>query len=96
MSSQQAQPPYPFDSAPQGRSLFWKVLALVLMTAVIATTAIGIYFQYVLRDTYNEFIREQLGSYVMMVTDRVGRPPSADAARMLATVASNACSNCFT
>jgi signal transduction histidine kinase len=84
MSSQATQPPHPYDAAPQGRSLFWKVLALVLMTAVIATTAIGIYFQYVLRDTYNDFIREQLASYVMMVADGIGHPPSQQAAERIA------------
>lgn len=84
MAATSTQQPYPFDSTPQGRSLFWKVLALVLMTAVIATTAIGIYFQYVLRDTYNDFIREQLASYMMMVADRIGHPPDSEAAARIA------------
>lgn len=67
------------------RSLFWKMLALVLITAIVATIAIGLYYQYVLRDRYDGFVREQIGGYMQMVTDDIGMPPdTAVAARMAA------------
>lgn len=73
----------PAESPRRRHSLFWKVLALVLATAVLATISIGIYFQYVLRDTYNGFLREQIGSYMQMTTDDIGFPPdTATAARI--------------
>ncbi len=77
--------PYSIPADPPRRrhSLFWKVLALVLTTAVLATISIGIYFQYVLRDTYNGFLREQIGSYMQMTVDDIGSPPdTAIAARI--------------
>jgi signal transduction histidine kinase len=65
--------------------LFWKVLALVLATAVIATISIGVYFQYALRDNYNGFLKEQIGSYMRMVVDDIGAPPDTTIAKRIAT-----------
>lgn len=85
MSLQPSQFFIPHESPRKRHSLFWKVLALVLTTAVLATTSIGFYFQYVLRDTYNGFLREQIGSYMEMTTSEIGIPPdTALAARIAA------------
>lgn len=73
------------NARPHGfRSLFWKVLALVLATAVLATVAIGLYSQYILRDNYNTFLREQIASYMRMVVHDLGNPPDTAAARWIA------------
>lgn len=72
------------NSTPRGRhSLFWKVLALVLATAVIATISIAIYFQYILRGNYDGFLREQVASYMRMIVDDVGVPPDTTIARKI-------------
>jgi|GEM_PF-509713 len=73
------------DEPPRRRnSLFWKVLALVLTTAVLATISIGFYFQYVLRDTYNGFLREQIRSYMEMAAHDIGAPPDTGIAAQMA------------
>ena len=84
MSSQPAQFSIPDDRINVGRSLFGKVLVLVLATAVIATVSIGLYFRYVLRDTYEGFLREQVGSYMQMAVDDIGFPPDTSIAARLA------------
>lgn len=84
MSSQPALHQAPSVQPRWRHSLFWKVLALVLATAVIATISIGVYFQYALRDTYNGFLKEQIGSYIRMVADDIGTPPDTATARRMA------------
>ena len=73
----------PSHSPFAGRSLFYKVLALVLTTAVIAVCAIGLYLQFILRDTYKTFLREQAGSYMQLVLGEIGTPPDTAAARRI-------------
>jgi len=70
-------------SPSQRRTLFWKVLALVLLTALAATTAIWLYLRYALRDSYDDLLREQIGSYLRLVADGVGSPPDTGHARLL-------------
>lgn len=73
-----SQPLYrPFEAPEQSREfgLFWKVLLLVGLTAVIATITIGLYLVSVLRDPYSGVIAEQLKGYVELVADRTGENP---------------------
>ncbi|MEO5928447.1 MAG: HAMP domain-containing sensor histidine kinase [Candidatus Kapaibacterium sp.] len=84
MSSQPTQAAIPNDRTRINQSLFGKVLVLVLATAVIATVSIGLYFRYVLRDTYEGFLREQVGSYMQMAVDDIGFPPDTAIALKLA------------
>jgi signal transduction histidine kinase len=84
MSLQSPHLSIPNDPPRRRHSLFWKVLALVLATAVMATISIGVYFQYVLRDTYNGFLREQIGSYMQMTVDDIGFPPDTSIAARIA------------
>lgn len=80
MQTSHATPaPSPFA----GRSLFYKVLALVLTTAVIAVCAIGLYLQFILRDTYKTFLREQAGSYMQLVVSEIGTPPDTNVAQRI-------------
>lgn len=67
----------------QGRSLFLKVLALVLTTALGATIAIWLFSQYALREDYNAFLREQIASYMNMVVHDIGTPPDTSIARYI-------------
>jgi len=79
-----AQPEHiPLASRTGRRTLFWKLLMLVSITAVLGTVSIAFYFQYVLRDTYKEFLQEQIGSYMYLVADAIGAPPDTLAARHL-------------
>lgn len=74
-----SQPLYkPFEPPEQSRTfgLFWKVLVLVVLTAVIATITIGLYLSYVLRTPYSEVIAEQLQGYVELVAAEIGSPPN--------------------
>ncbi|MBS1912090.1 MAG: HAMP domain-containing histidine kinase [Bacteroidetes bacterium] len=73
------------QSQPEGTHvLFWKVLVLVIATAMVATFAIGLYSRYALRDNYNTFLREQIASYLTMVVQTIGTPPDTSAARYVA------------
>jgi signal transduction histidine kinase len=61
------------------------VLLLVLVTALIATVAIGFYLRYIFRDVYEDFLHEQLGSYIHLVTERIGTPSDTVGARYIAS-----------
>ncbi len=67
-----------------GRLLFFKILALVVLTSVISVAAIGVYIDYVVRDNRARFLREQIGGYVSMIVDAVGTPPDTAIARSVA------------
>jgi signal transduction histidine kinase len=83
MEQRPALLPLPEGALQPTQSLFWKVLALVLVTAVFAAISIAIYFRYILRDAYDIFLREQIGSYVQMVVDEVRTPPDTIVARAI-------------
>jgi signal transduction histidine kinase len=70
-------PPSPFV----GRLLFYKVLALVLVTAVISVAAVGVYLHYMVRDARADFLTEQLDGYVDLIVDDVGMPADTSIAR---------------
>lgn len=70
---------------PHGKPLFWKILILILVTAVLGTVAMGIYFKYLLQDKYSDLLREQGASYVQLIANDVGDPPDSSAARRLAS-----------
>jgi signal transduction histidine kinase len=67
------------------RSLFWKVLLLVLVTTLIATVAIGFYLRYIFRDAYEGFLHEQLSSYIQLIAEQMGTPPDTSTARLIAS-----------
>lgn len=69
---------------PQGKPLFWKILVLILVTAVLGTVAMGIYFKYLLQDSYSYLLREQGASYVKLIANDVGQPPDTAAALHIA------------
>jgi signal transduction histidine kinase len=69
---------------PQGKPLFWKILVLILVTAVLGTVAMGIYFKYLLQDSYSYLLREQGASYVQLIANDVGEPPDTAAALHIA------------
>ena len=60
-------------------SLFWKVLALIVLTGITATACLGLYYRYVLRTSYSGVIAEQLQGYVELVAAEIGYPPSQSA-----------------
>jgi signal transduction histidine kinase len=62
---------------PQGKPLFWKILVLILVTAVLGTVAMGIYFKYLLQDSYSNLLREQGASYVQLIANDLGDPPDS-------------------
>ena len=70
---------------PHGKPLFWKILVLILVTAVLGTVAMGIYFKYLLQDSYNHLVREQGASYVQLITNDIGIPPDSTEALRIAT-----------
>ncbi len=65
------------------RTLFWKLLTLVSVTAILGTVSIAFYFQYALRDTYKEFLHEQIEIYTGLIVDGIGSPPDTTAARSI-------------
>jgi signal transduction histidine kinase len=69
---------------PQGKPLFWKILVLILVTAVLGTVAMGIYFKYLLQDSYSYLLREQGASYVQLIVSDIGDPPDSSVARQIA------------
>lgn len=69
---------------PQGKPLFWKILVLILVTAVLGTVAMGIYFKYLLQDSYSYLLREQGASYVKLIANDIGVPPDSTAALHIA------------
>lgn len=70
---------------PQGKPLFWKILVLILVTAVLGTVAMGIFFKYLLQDSYSDLLREQGASYVQLLANDIGAPPdTAEAASIAA------------
>lgn len=69
---------------PHGKPLFWKILVLILVTAVFGTIAMGIYFKYLLQDSYSTLVREQTASYLDMIGRQLGDPPDTAVARHLA------------
>lgn len=77
----------PFEPPEQSRTLglFWKVLFLIVITAVIATFSIALYLKYVLRDTYNDVIGRQVRGYVELVAENVGLPPDQNRINDFAT-----------
>lgn len=70
---------------PHGKPLFWKILVLILVTAVLGTVAMGIYFKYLLQDSYSDLLREQGSSYVQLIANDIGEPPDTTEARRIAT-----------
>jgi signal transduction histidine kinase len=68
---------------PHGKPLFWKILVLILVTAVLGTVAMGIYFKYLLQDSYNNLLREQGASYVQLIANDLGDPPDSSVARRI-------------
>lgn len=67
----------PFNPPEPSRtfSLFWKVLVVIIMTAVLATIAIGLYLRHSVYNIYSDDITRQLQSYVELVAAGIGVPP---------------------
>lgn len=67
----------PFDPPEPSRtfSLFWKVLVVIVMTAVLATLSIGLYLRHSVYNIYSDDIPRQLKSYVELVAVGIGTPP---------------------
>jgi len=64
-------------------TLFRRVLALVVATAIVAAVAIGVYYRYVVRGSYDRFLREQIGTFVGLTLQEVGVPPDTTVARRM-------------
>ncbi len=64
-------------------TLFRRVLALVLLTAIVASVAIGVYYRYVVRGSYDRFLREQIGTFIGLIVRDVGVPPDTSVAQRL-------------
>src|SRR5687768_11824156 len=83
MATQASKLPLSPPPLPHGKPLFWKILVLILVTAVLGTVAMGIYFKYLLQDSYSELLREQGSSYVQLLANVIGEPPdTAEASRI--------------
>lgn len=65
-------------------SLFWKVLALIVCTGIIATLSLGLYYRYLLKKSYGGVIAEQLQGYVELVAAEIGSPPNPTAIEKIA------------
>lgn len=70
----------PFNPPEPSRtfSLFWKVLVVIIMTAVLATIAIGLYLRHSVYNIYSDDITRQLKSYVEFVAAEIGTPPDQE------------------
>jgi signal transduction histidine kinase len=84
MASQTSRLPLGPPPLPQGKPLFWKILVLILVTAVLGTVAMGIYFKYLLQDSYSNLLREQGASYVQLIANDLGDPPDTAMALRIA------------
>jgi signal transduction histidine kinase len=84
MSIQTSRFPLGPPPLPHGKPLFWKILVLILVTAVLGTVAMGIYFKYLLQDSYSNLLREQGASYVQLIANDVGDPPDSAMALRIA------------
>ncbi|MBC8145604.1 MAG: HAMP domain-containing protein, partial [bacterium] len=85
MATQTSVIPIAPPPLPQGKPLFWKILILILITAVLGTVVMGIYFKYLLQDKYSDLLREQGASYVKLIANDLGYPPDSAAARRIAS-----------
>src|SRR5688572_12120656 len=84
MATQTSKLPLSPPPLPHGKPLFWKILVLILVTAVLGTVAMGIYFKYLLQDSYSDLLREQGSSYVKLIANVIGEPPDTSEARRIA------------
>src|SRR5687767_8614163 len=84
MATQTSKLPILPPPLPHGKPLFWKILVLILITAVLGTVAMGIYFKYLLQDSYSDLLREQGSSYVQLIANDIGEPPDTIEARRIA------------
>jgi len=64
-------------------TLFRRILALVLATAIVASVAIGVYYRYVVQGSYDRFLREQIGTFVGLIIDDIGLPPDTVVVRRI-------------
>lgn len=86
-SQSHSEPLYrPFEPPEPSRtfSLFWKVLAVIVLTAVLATISIGLYLRFFLYNVYSDDIAGQLMGYVELVANEIGAPPDGERIERLA------------